>query len=102
MGAIVGHYLQKFKGASDVPKAFAALGWIIAFSFGFYSVVSPTHMALRDYTYDVNEAAKYAAVSPVAWSIALAWFISACHLGFGGTIRLLLATKLKYHFININ
>lgn len=94
MGVIVGHYIQKHKDNFQMPKAFAALGWIIAFSFGFYSIVSPTNMTRRDFQYDSTEASQYAALSPIAWSVALAWFIAACHFNYGGNTLI----KLLYFF----
>lgn len=62
-------------------------GWLSCIYFGGWALYTPAHMAMRDYQYDVNEAAQYAALASVAWALSLSWIIFSCFTGNGGEIK---------------
>lgn len=98
LGVTIGYYLQKQGNEiqEKLQKPIVAMGWIIATILAFLSVFTPIHLASRNYEYDAQEAAQYASLSPISWSLALGWLIFACHLGFGGTSRSKQKTKLIF------
>ncbi|KAF7409428.1 hypothetical protein HZH68_003809 [Vespula germanica] len=87
------HYTGK---SVKIPKVFVILGWLIAMSFGTWSLFSPWRTAKRDYVYDVEEATHYTVISPVSWAIALCWTIFACFTDHGGIINRFLS---NYWFV---
>jgi len=85
-GIVVGYLLRRSEDGirERLQRPLAAIGWIISVSLGMLSILTPVHLARRGYEYDVVEAAQYAALSPISWSLALGWFIIACYMGYGG------------------
>ncbi|XP_043267345.1 uncharacterized protein [Venturia canescens] len=85
-----------------IYRIFVLLGWLIAMALGAWTLFSPWHMARRDYVYDVEEAAHYAVIAPVAWSIALCWTIFACFTEHGGIINKILSSSWMILFSRIS
>ena len=78
-------------------QIFLILGWLIAAALGSWSLLSPWRTARRDYTYDVEEAAHYAVIAPVSWSLSLCWIIFACFTNHGG-IQLYKSLGITFKF----
>lgn len=60
------------------------LGWLVAMALGSWALLSPWHLARRDYVYDAEEATSYNVISPVLSALALCWLIFACYTNHGG------------------
>lgn len=58
--------------------------WILALSGLGWCVFSQTHVTQRDYVYDAQEMAQFAAWAPLIWSYSIMWIIFACFSGNGG------------------
>ena len=53
-------------------------------ALGSWALLSPWHLARRDYVYDAEEATSYNVISPVLSALALCWLIFACYTNHGG------------------
>lgn len=80
----------------SIHKVFVILGWLIATTFGSWSLFSPWRSARRDYVYDAEETTRYTVIGPVSWSLAMCWTIFACFTGHGGIVNRFLS---NYWFI---
>jgi hypothetical protein len=78
-------------------QMFVWTGWLLSIYFAYLAVFSPSDLGLRDYRYNVNDAAIYAAFSPIFSSLALSWLIWACFTGHGGTHKTI--TPHRHHFV---
>lgn len=67
-------------------QVFVIIGWIVSLALGSWSIFSPWRLARRDYTYDVEDAASYAVISPIVSSLSLLWIIFACFTNHGGKL----------------
>ncbi|KAL2711951.1 uncharacterized protein V1478_018186 [Vespula squamosa] len=65
-GVGLGVLLHHIGKTVKIHKAFMILGWLIAMSFGTWSLFSPWRSAKRDYVYDVEEVTHYTVISPVS------------------------------------
>ena len=79
---------------TDIFQVFLIFGWFFASGLGLWSLFSPWKYARRDFTYDVEDAAYYAVISPVFSASALSWVIFSCFTGHGG--KLLMFTDTFY------
>lgn len=69
------------------------LGWVTAFVCAYLSVFAPIRVTSEDFKYEPLSAAIYSSYSPVTWSLALGWVITACALGHGGALNSILSWK---------
>lgn len=102
VGIALGHIIHKTGKNVHIPKFVVGVGWLLAAFFAYISMISPSHMASRDYKFDNHEAALYAAFSPIIWSLALGWLIWACFTGHGGFINKFLCSKSLVMFSRIS
>lgn len=51
------------------------LGWLVAGYFVSWIFYMPSHLAYRNYRYDINEASQFAALCSVAWAASISWVI---------------------------
>ena len=67
-------------------QAFVFLGWICAVFIGLAVIYGPYWHAVRDGapTFTNFERTIYGAFERLAWAVAVAWVIYACHNGAGG------------------
>lgn len=70
-------------------KAHLTLGWLIALSLLYFSIVHPSKMGDRSYVYDQMDAANYSAFAPITWCFFFAWVIFTSHTGNGGNLDVL-------------
>ncbi|XP_033217201.1 uncharacterized protein LOC117172978 isoform X2 [Belonocnema kinseyi] len=95
--------LMNYTGRSiKLHKVFSILGWLIASALGSWSLFSPWKYARRDFTYDVEEAAYYAVISPVFSALALSWVIFACFTDHGGAVNKILSNYWLVVFSRIS
>ncbi|XP_055844708.1 nose resistant to fluoxetine protein 6-like [Episyrphus balteatus] len=73
------------------PMIMRLLGWIICFGTLISIVFAPYFTISSDHSASVGHAAAYEGLKRVAWSLALAWIVFACHFGFGGLINSILS-----------
>ena len=61
-------------------------GWIFAFVIGFLAIYGPYWHAVRAGapTFTDAERTWYGSFNRLAWGVAVAWVIYACHNGVGG------------------
>uniref|UniRef100_A0A1B6MIB8 Nose resistant-to-fluoxetine protein N-terminal domain-containing protein n=1 Tax=Graphocephala atropunctata TaxID=36148 RepID=A0A1B6MIB8_9HEMI len=86
VGLLTGFLLQR-AGKLHFSYIQSAVGWTCCAVLASLSVFYPSHLAQPDAVYDASDGATYAAVSPIAWSVALAWLIVACSSGYGGWLH---------------
>ena len=67
-------------------KTVVFFGWIFAFVIGFYVIYGPYWHAVRAGapTFTDAERTWYGSFERLAWGVAVAWVIYACHNGKGG------------------
>lgn len=99
-GTALGYFFRRSGRQLRLTYSFRLMGWILAVTSGVIAMFGPYHIASKDYTYNVMDAALYNAISPILWVLFLSWSIIACENGWGGNngfkkflLRLLIATK---------
>lgn len=93
IGIGLGIALRDFEKNIKIPKAVVRLSWFSSFCGLFWCFWAPAHLASRTYQYETAEAAQYAALSSLVFSLSLAWIIFACNFGYGACINRLLSSK---------
>ncbi|KOX77155.1 Nose resistant to fluoxetine protein 6 [Melipona quadrifasciata] len=78
------------------------LGWLVAMALGSWALLSPWHLARRDYVYDVEEATSYNVISPVLSALALCWLIFACYTNHGGLTSFVPFFESRYALFSFN
>ncbi|XP_066998898.2 nose resistant to fluoxetine protein 6 [Anabrus simplex] len=102
IGLTLGYILQKTGKNVHIPKVAVVSGWVLSAGLGYYSLLSRFPEADRNFTYNARDAAVYAAWSPLACALALAWLIYACFTGYGGPINSFLSCRALAIFSRIS
>ncbi|XP_069696138.1 nose resistant to fluoxetine protein 6-like [Periplaneta americana] len=102
LGVGLGYLLHKTGKHFHIPKMAVWGGWLLAVYFAYLAMMSPSHLGLRNYEYNVHEASLYAAFSPIVWSLALGWLILACFTGHGGLVNKFLCCRSLVLFSRIS
>ncbi|CRK87303.1 CLUMA_CG001105, isoform A, partial [Clunio marinus] len=71
--------LIKEYGRVKLPFGVAISGWISTLCGFIWCFYTPSNLSHKDYQYDPTTAAQYSAMSPMIWSISIAWIIFACY-----------------------
>ncbi|XP_043502184.1 uncharacterized protein LOC122524151 isoform X2 [Polistes fuscatus] len=98
LGVLI-HYTGK---NVKIHKVFVILGWLIAMTFGTWSIFSSWRSARRDYVYDVEESTYYVVIGPVLWALSLCWTIFACFTDHGGIVNKFLSNYWLIVFSRIS
>lgn len=57
--------------------------WVLSIAGLSWCLFSQTHVTRRDYIYNSQEMAQFAAWVPLIWSLSIMWIIFACYSGNG-------------------
>lgn len=105
MGIAMGFFLRQLGRDIKLKKAHLTLGWFIAGTLLYFSIVHPSKMGDRSYVYDKMDAANYSAFAPITWCLFFCWLIFVSHTGNGGFLSDLaswkgfqVSTRLSYTF----
>lgn len=93
IGIGLGIALRDFERTVKIPKAIVRLTWLSSICGLFWCFWAPSHLASRLYQYEAAEAAQYAALSSLVFSLSIAWIIFACNFGYGPSINRILSSK---------
>ncbi|KAK1137956.1 hypothetical protein K0M31_002448 [Melipona bicolor] len=85
-----------------IHKVLVILGWLVAMALGSWALLSPWHLARRDYVYDAEEATSYNVISPILSALALCWLIFACYTNHGGILNRFLSNYWLLVFSRIS
>lgn len=97
VGIGLGIALRDFGRTAKLPSTVVRLSWISSLCGLIWCFWEPAHLASRTYQYESAEAAQYAGLSPLVFSLSLAWIIFACNFGYGTTLnRLLSSTPMVF------
>ncbi|BES97491.1 NRF [Nesidiocoris tenuis] len=105
IGIAMGYILRQWGKNIRLKTSHLTLGWLVALALLYQSVIQPSHMGDRFYSYDKFDAAIYSAFSPISWCLFYCWIIFTSHTGNGGFVSDLaswrgwqITTRLSYTF----
>lgn len=78
VGITLGIVIKEF-GKVQLPRGVVFSGWISTVCGFIWCFYTPSNLSHKDYQYDPSAAAQYSALSPLLWSLGIAWIIFACH-----------------------
>lgn len=84
IGIFFGFALRHYDKHYRIKSSYLRLGWTITFSFLSYILTKASEMNYPGYVYNNKEAAIYAALAPIAWSLLVGWMIFVSQMGCGG------------------
>ncbi|XP_046843105.1 nose resistant to fluoxetine protein 6-like [Xenia sp. Carnegie-2017] len=94
IGIMLGYFMfRSYSGTRKPTWAVALIAWLVAFTVGMTLVYSPHDNVTDGRQWTKTEKVLYGMFSKVAWSMALAWVVYACHYGYGGIIQRFLSAS---------
>jgi peptidoglycan/LPS O-acetylase OafA/YrhL len=78
IGVTLGIAIKEF-GKVQLPRGVVISGWISTVCGFIWCFYTPSNLSHKDYQYDPSSAAQYSALSPLLWSLSIAWIIFACY-----------------------
>jgi peptidoglycan/LPS O-acetylase OafA/YrhL len=78
IGISLGILIKEF-GKVQLPRGAVFSGWISTVCGFIWCFYTPSNLSHKDYQYDPAAAAQYSALSPLMWSLSIAWIIFACY-----------------------
>lgn len=95
VGMLTGFILQKTRCMIRMNKVVVAVGWCLAVAMGMSVVYGLYHYHRHpDSVMPKAAALFYLSCARTAWSLALAWLVTACATGYGGWVNHILSWKL--------
>ncbi|XP_055388421.1 nose resistant to fluoxetine protein 6-like isoform X2 [Condylostylus longicornis] len=102
MGVMLGYLLRKLK-CIPFSQTQLRIGWILAFLCFSLTLILPSSMSEKVYSYNAFHAAMYSAFAPLSWCSFFSWIIFVSHMGYKNFVTkflswkgFLISTKLSY------
>lgn len=92
IGITLGIVLKEF-GKVKLPKGAVFCGWLATLCGFIWCFYTPSNLSHKDYQYDPAAAAQYSALSPLMWSLSIAWIIFACHCDASWKLNCILSSR---------
>lgn len=94
IGIGLGIVLRDFEKNIKIPKLVVFISWLSSICGIAWCFWAPIHLVERTYQYDSSEAAQYAAMASLVFSVSLAWIVFACYFGYGSLLNKFLSSKI--------
>ncbi|KAE8750256.1 hypothetical protein FOCC_FOCC003064 [Frankliniella occidentalis] len=105
IGVALGYLLHRVPRKLHIPKVVLLAGWAVSAALAGWALFSQRNVARLDYRFNVDEAARFNALAPLAWAAAVSWLIFACYTNNGGLLDrvlcarpLVLLSRISYAF----
>lgn len=101
IGVTLGIVIKEF-GKVQLPRGVVISGWISTMCGFIWCFYTPSNLSHKDYQYDPSAAAQYSALSPLLWSLGVAWIIFACHSDASWKLNCLLSSRVMIFISKIS
>lgn len=92
IGISLGILIKEF-GKVQLPRGAVLSGWISTICGFIWCFYTPSNLSHKDYQYDPAAAAQYSALSPLIWSLSIAWIIFACYSDASWKLNCVLSSR---------
>ncbi|EAT43759.1 AAEL004824-PA, partial [Aedes aegypti] len=90
----LGYLLREGDIRKQVDRGIRMSGWIgMAIACG-WCFVFPLSTAEKEFQYDINDAAQYAALAPLSWALSICWIIYFCETHQASLLNRLLSCRM--------
>ncbi|XP_062700200.1 uncharacterized protein LOC109417217 [Aedes albopictus] len=90
----LGYLLREGDIRKQVDRGIRMSGWIgTAIALG-WCFVFPLGTAEKEFQYDINDAAQYAALAPLSWALSICWVIYFCETHQASLLNRLLSCRM--------
>lgn len=76
-----------------MPKGAVIAGWLSTLGGFIWCFYTPSHLSHKDYQYEPEDSAQYAAIAPLFWSLGISWIIFACYTDQSWKLNWILSSK---------
>ncbi|OWR44360.1 nose resistant to fluoxetine protein 6, partial [Danaus plexippus plexippus] len=86
IGVLMAYFIKSKKSYINLSDNQARLAWACSFALAAFTIVSPYKMGLEGYTYEHQQAAMFAAFTPILWGLSMCvahWCICNEYSGVG-------------------
>lgn len=101
IGIALGIVIKEF-GKVQLPRGAVVSGWVSTICGFIWCFYTPSNLSHKDYQYDPTSAAQYSALSPLLWSLGIAWIIFACHSDASWKLDCILSSRIMIFISKIS